>query len=140
MPFHEKSAWIMSFILIVAGAFYFCAVRAIGAEIGQLAPPMIPLIIPYTVLVVVLVILSHVAIAILTPKEADAPLDERERQIVHRAGHYSSYFFATGTVVSLGYYIFSHNGDLLFYTVFASLMVGHIMEYLIQILLYRTSV
>jgi uncharacterized membrane protein (DUF485 family) len=140
MPFQEKSAWIMSIILIVAGACYFSAVAAIGAQTGQMALPMMPLVIRYTVMVVVLSVVGQVAIAILSPKEANASLDERERQIVHRAGHYSSYFFAVGVVMSLGYYLFSHNGDLLFYTVFASLMVGHVVEYLNQILLYRTSV
>ncbi len=140
MPFNEKSAWIMSVILIVAGASYYSAVATLGAETGQLAQPMMPLVIRYTVMVVALTVVGHIVIAILAPKEANAPLDERERQIVHRAGHYSSYFSAVGVVTSLGYYFFSHSGDLLFYTVFASLMVGQIMEYLIQIFFYRTSV
>jgi uncharacterized membrane protein (DUF485 family) len=140
MPFHEKSAWIMSFILVIAGGLYFSAVAAIGSETGQLAQPVMPLVIGYTVTVVVMAVVGHIVIAILAPKEANASPDERERQIFNRAGHYSSYFFVTGVVLSLGYYTFSHNGDLLFYCVFASLMLGQVMEYLIQILLYRTSV
>jgi hypothetical protein len=76
-------------------------------------------------------------VGILSPKEANAPLDERERKIVHRAGNLSSYVFATGVVLSLGVYLFSASGDLLFYGVFASLMLGQLAEYLIQIALYR---
>ena len=85
-------------------------------------------------------VVGHIAIAVLAPTEANASPDERERQIFNRAGHYSSYFLAVGVVLALGYYLVSRNGDLLFYGVFASLMLGQVMEYLIQIFLYRTSV
>ncbi len=77
--------------------------------------------------------------AILAPKEANAAADERERSIFDRAGHYSSYFMGAGVVMSLGAYMFVRSGDLLFYTVFASLMVGQIMEYVFQIVFYRTT-
>ena len=42
--------------------------------------------------------------------------------------------------MSLGFYLLSRNGDLLFYSVFASLMLGQLMEYVFQIVFYRTSV
>lgn len=85
-------------------------------------------------------IVGHVAIAALAPKDANARPDERERQIFNRAGHYSSYVIASGIVMSLGLYFYSHDGDLLFYTVFGSLMIGQITEYAFQIFLYRNSV
>ena len=140
MPFREKSAWIMSFSLLLVGMFYFYAVAVIWSQSGQLAQPMLPLVFAYTVCLVVLSIVGHVAIAILAPKDANARPDERERQIFNRAGRYSSFVIASGIVISLGLYLISHNGDLLFYTVFASLMIGQVMEYAFQIILYRTSV
>lgn len=140
MSFHEKSAWIMSFLLSLLGLVYFYAVAVSWSESGQPAQPMVPLVIVYTVCLVVLSAIGHVAIAILAPKDANTSLDERERQIFNRAGHYSSYVFASGIVMSLGLYLFSHDGNLLFYSVFASLMIGQVMEYAFQILLYRTSV
>lgn len=140
MAFHEKSAWIMTFILLLVGLAYFYIVAVAGSEPGQLAQPMAPRVIVYTICLVVLSVVGHTAIAIMAPRDANAPLDERERTIVDRAGHYSSYVVAIGIVLSLGLYMLSHDGDLLFYTVFASLMIGQIMEYAFQILLYRTSV
>lgn len=140
MPFREKSAWIMSFALLVAGLVYFYVVSVIWSESGQLAQPVLPLVVVYTVCLVVLSVGGHVAIAIMAPKEANAPPDEREQQIFNRAGHYSSYVIAVGILMSLGLYLFSRDGNLLFYTVFASLMVGQVMEYAMQIVLYRTSV
>ena len=140
MPFREKSAWIMSATLLVVGLFYFYAVAAVWSESGSLAQPMLPLVIAYTVILIVLSVVGHVAIGILAPKDANAPPDERERQIISRSGHYASYAIAIGIVMSLGVYLFSRNGDLLFYTVFASLMIGQILEYVFQIILYRTTI
>lgn len=140
MPFREKSAWIMAFLLSALGAAYFYAVSAIWSESGQLAAPMLALVIIYTICLTVLAIVGHTAIAILAPKDANAATDERERRIFDRAGHYSSYFIVAGIVTSLALYLVSRDGDLLFYTVFASLMSGQIMEYVFQIAFYRTSV
>ena len=140
MPFREKSAWIMSAALFFSGIFYFRVVLSIWSESGELVSPGIPQILTYTGFLVVLAIVGHIVAVASAPKEADAPVDERERQIFNRAGHYSSYVIAAGIVISLGLYVFSNNGDLLFYTVFASLLVGQIVEYLLQILLYQTSV
>lgn len=140
MPFREKSAWIMSIALLVGGFLYFGAVVSAWSEFGQLASPAIPRIVAYTVCLVVIAIVGHIVIAALAPKDANAPVDEREKQIFTRAGYYSSYVFGAGVVTSLGIYVFSNSGDLLFYTVFASLMMGQIAEYFFQILFYRTSI
>lgn len=139
MTFREKSAWIMFLALMVAGAIYFYLVGVIWSESGQLAQPMLPLVVIYTLCLVVLAVIGHIAIAIMAPKEADSPADEREKQIIIRAGHYSSYVLAVGVLLSLGFYLFLRDGDLLFYTIFASLMAGQIAEYVLQIIFYRTA-
>ena len=138
MPFHEKSAWIMSAALVFGGGFYFFAVVSGSSAAGALIPPNIPLIVIYTVCLVVIAAVGHIVIAILAPKDANAPVDEREQQIFARAGHFSSYILAIGILLSLGVYVTGGSGDLLFYTVFASLMIAQTAEYLLQILFYRT--
>lgn len=140
MPFREKSAWIMSAALISGGIFYFRAVLSAWSGSGQLVSPGLPLILTYTGILVVIAIVGHIVAVAFAPNDADAPVDEREKKIFIRAGHYSSYVIAAGIVVSLGLYVFSNSGDLLFYTVFASLLMGQIVEYLFQILYYRTAV
>jgi hypothetical protein len=139
MAFREKSAWIMALGMLLAGAFYFYSVARIWTETGQLPEPTLPLLIAYTVSIVVISVVGHIAIAIFAPKEADTPLDERERQIMIRSSHYSSIVLAIGLITSLGYYLALRDGDLLFYAVFASLMVCWIAEYVLQIVLYRTA-
>ena len=107
---------------------------------GELVSPLLPTIAVYTIILVILAIVGHIVISALSPKEANAPLDERERRIFDRAGNVSGYVFGAGVVVSLGLYLLSYSGDVLFYLVFASLMIGQLAEYLMRIVLYRTAV
>ena len=121
MPFREKSAWIMSAALVLGGIFYFRVVLSAWSESGQLISPGVRLILAYTCFLVVIAIVGHIVAVASAPNDADASVDERERQIFNRAGHYSSYVIAAGIVISLSLYVLSNSGDLLFYTVFASL-------------------
>lgn len=140
MAFQEKSAWIMSVALMLGGMFYFGVVNTMTAEMGQLAPPILPSVVLYTIILCVVAITGHIAIAVLAPRDANAPLDEREKTIFARAGHFSSYFLGAGVVLSLGIYLFSRNGDVLFYGVFASLMIAQLAEFVIRIFYYRVVV
>jgi len=139
MAFHEKSAWIMSFALLLGGVFYFGVVARISSEIGQLAPPRLPLVAVYTAILVAVAIAGHIVIAVMTPRDASASLDERERQLAVRAGHISGLVFGAGVIMSLGLYLLSYNGNLFFYSVFGSLMISQLVEYGLQIVLYRTN-
>lgn len=140
MAFHEKSAWIMSLALLLGGIFYFGAVARISSETGHLVPPMLPLLAVYTQLLIAMAIAGHIVVAVTAPKEAGGPLDERERQLTTRAGHHSGYVFAAGVIISLGLYLFSYDGHVLFYCVFGSLMLSQLVEYALQIVSYRTTV
>lgn len=137
MAFHEKSAWIMSLGLLIGGVLYFAMVAGISNKLGQLAPPLLVSVIMYTVILIAIAVIGHVLIAMFSPKEANASLDERERQIQYRAGHWSGYALGLGVIASLGVYLFTQHGDLLFYCIFASLMLSQLMEYVAQIVLYR---
>jgi hypothetical protein len=140
MAFHEKSAWVMSCALVVGGVFYFGVVASISSEIGHLVPPILPLVAVYTAVLLAVAIAGHVVIALMAPKEAGAPLDERERELTVRASHQSGMVFGVGVILSLGFYLVSYDGNVLFYSVFGSLMVSQLAEYGLQILLYRTRV
>jgi hypothetical protein len=119
---------------------YFSTVVSIWFESGQLASPAIPLLVTYTLVICVLAVIGHIVAATLTPKDARTAVDERERQIFSRAGHYGSVVSGAGVVMSLGGYLLSQSGDLLFHTVLASLMLGQVADYVLQIRYYRTSI
>jgi len=137
MSFHEKSAWVMSLILTIAGAGYFASVWWVS-EPGQLfASPSISLLIFYVVSVVVLAIVGQVIIAAMAPKEAGHPADEREKTIAGRANSAGFYFLSTGAVISLGLYLATHDAGIMFYILFLSLMVSQIASYVTQIVYFR---
>ena len=140
MPFQEKSAWIMSVALLASSLFYFGVVMSVSQETGHLAAPVLPVVVIYTAILTLIAILGHIIIAVLTPKDANAAPDERERVINFRASHFSGYVFGVGVIVSLGLYLFIHDGNLLFYSVFGSLIISQLSEYLFQIFLSRTVV
>ena len=139
MPFREKTALIMSVALMLGGLFYFRSVASMSENVGELAQPTLRLLIVYTVILVVVAIVGHIVTAALAPKEANADADERERRIFERAGHWSGYVFGAGILPSLAAYLWTQDGNLLFYCVFASLMLSQVAEYLFQIVLYRTA-
>ena len=82
---------------------------------------------------------SHIVIALLAPKDAVAPSDERDRSVSARAGAWSSYVLAAGVALALGQYLFTRNGDLLFYCVFGSWVLTQLCEYALEIALYRRA-
>lgn len=140
MAFREKSAWIMVAALLVSGALYGQAVLSLSVDLGGLVPPNLPLVVTYTIVLVGIAVAGHVVAGIFSYREADGGMDERERRIVERAAHLSSYVLGAGVVLALGLYLFRQQGHLLFYLVFASLMLSNLAEYAVQILLFRRSV
>ncbi|WMS88949.1 hypothetical protein [Pleionea litopenaei] len=137
MSFQEKSAWIMILALIISGFFYFSGVVHLSMSLGSLVPPLLPSLIKYTVTLVIISAVSHIVMAAMNPKEANQKLDERERGIFDRAGHWSGFILGFGVVMALGGYLFSYNGDIMFYTILATLMLAQIAEYVLRIVFYR---
>ncbi len=137
MSFREKTAWAMSLILIAGAIFYFDKVARITDAIGQTAPPIIGLVIAYVVVIVIASIVLMSALAISSPREADAPADEREKIIADKAGNWAGFVIAVPALGALWHYAVNMDGNMLFHLIFLSLMLGQIAEYVFQIVLYR---
>ena len=140
MGFQEKMAWAMTAILIVTGVLYYSWVLHLAGELGHLPPPLLPFIIAYVVLLVVAAIIAAVAIAISNPSEAQASLDEREKIIRFKGEAWSSKAFAFLVLCALLDFSLSGNGNRLFHTVFAALMISQVAEYGFQIFFFRRGV
>ena len=139
MTFNEKSAWIMLTALLVSGLSYAGAVVNLSADLGRLAPPSIPLLIKFTVVLILISIVGHALVAALRPGEADDRLDEREKRAHDRAGNWSGMVLGSGVIVSLVNYLAFGNGNLLFYGVFASLFVAQVAEYVLQLAMTKLA-
>lgn len=137
MSFHEKSSWAMGLIMLIGLAWYVKTVASMSAGLEGVAPPVLPIVAVYIVIIVVLSIAGHIMIAITKPSEADDTMDERDKLIAARAGNAAGVALGVGILASLGNYLISYDGNLLFHAVFLSLMVAQITEYAARIVYYR---
>lgn len=136
MSFREKSAWVMGAMMLGAGLFYLNLALAASKGVGS-TPPPIAAFLPFTLLVIVASVVAQTMLAILMPKEANAPADERERPALDRAGHWSGLVLGAGVVSSLLFFFQHQDGFLLFHTIMGSLILSQIAEYAFQITLIR---
>lgn len=136
MSFREKSAWFMGALMTVAGLYYLRLALQASDALGRGAPP-IAVVAPYVLLVVVGSIVIQTILAVLAPKEANAPADEREGPLLDRAGHWSGYVLAVGALAGLWNFMVHGDGQLMFHIVVGALIVSQIAEYAFQIVLLR---
>lgn len=127
----------MGSILIIAGIYYFRLVAQASAALGEVSPPVIGFVIAYVIFVVITSVIAMSILGVSNHQEANAPADEREKQIIDKAGHWSGYVMAFGVVTGLLLYAVTQDGNRLFHIAFGSLMVSQIAEYAFQIWLYR---
>ena len=134
MSFREKSAWVMGAIMIATGLWY--------AQLVAAAPqaPVIGPLIPYVLAVVFLSIVAQVALAIASPKEADAPADERERAAIDRAGNLSGLVLGFGVITALIMYIGGWTPMMLVHAIVGALIVSTVAEYALQIFYFRRAI
>jgi hypothetical protein len=140
IPFREKTAWAMAAILTGGAAFYLNMVISASRALGQTAPPIIGFVIAYVVVIVIASVILMSVLAATSPREANAPADERERVIADKAGNWSGYVMVVPALGALWHYAVNGDGNMLFHLVFLSLMLGQIAEYALQIILYRRGV
>lgn len=133
MSFRERSAWVMGCMLVLIGGFYLKLV------IGDGVPPSFAAV-PFVLGTIVVSIAAQIVLAVMSPREASSPVDERERLVIQKATHFSSYVLASGVVVGLGMFMISQDGMKMFHIVLTSLILAQIAEYGAQIFLLRSRV
>lgn len=131
MSFREKSALVMSAVMVVTGLLYAWLVQA-----APQAPVIGPLL-PYVLAVIALSVVVQVVLALHSPSEANAPLDERERNVAARAGQISGIVLTIGVMLSGAVYVLLPHGNMLFHHLLGALIVAQIVEYGAQIWLLR---
>ena len=137
MSFHEKTSWAMAGVMLAGLIYYFTLVDRMSQGMETLAPPVLPVVVTYVIVIVVLSIASHILIAISKPSEADDTMDERDKLIAARAGNIAGVLLGLGVLAGLGAYLFTYDGNLMFHLVFGAMMICQIGEYAARIVYYR---
>lgn len=134
MSFREKSAWISLLSMTGIYGFYFWSVIHAGHKAGAFR--FGGLLVTVIALVVLQVVLT-IAVAIFSPKEAQAPRDERDKLIELRAMRVAYAGLATG--IALACFFGAFDPPLVFNTnaLLFILVTAEIMRSACQIIQYR---
>lgn len=139
MSFREKSAWIA--LLAYGGAFgaYFVALwRAWDPAYAQ--PLSIGLLVAAMVGFVIIVVALTIIAALMNPKAANAPADERERLIDLKAERAASYTLSAGVLLSMTGLLMGFDGFLIANVLLASLVAAELVKAGWQIASFRMGV
>lgn len=139
MPYREKSAWVMAAVMALTGLYYLHLVVSASPGVGSAMRPT-GVLIAFALLVIIASVVTQVMLALSSPKEANAPADERERPVLDRAGRIAGVVLGSGVVTSLLLFLYRGDGNLLFHMIMGSLIVAQIAEYMLQIVLLRRGV
>ncbi|MCX7359342.1 MAG: hypothetical protein NT015_14520 [Alphaproteobacteria bacterium] len=136
MSFREKRAWIVlvTYAAVFGGYFFLLSqawdeAYARGLTIGLTVGAIV-------VLVIVAVVLN-IALALLAPKEANAPADERETMIDLKSERISSYVQSAGVVCLIGALLVGWNAILVAVLLQASLVIAELAKAGTQIAYFR---
>ncbi len=138
MSFREKSAWIALVTYGVVFGGYFLVLFQNWQDsygrflsIGLLVGAVIALIVIATVLTIVA--------ALLNPKEANAPADERETLIDLKAERIASYTLSVGVLLMIGALLLGWNPHLVANLLLAALVVSELVKAGAQIAYFRAG-
>ena len=140
MSFREKAAWISLVVSIGVYIFYF--VQAVPAmtrgETGS--GYYFGLLVGTTVLFVIALIVLTVVVAVLAPKDAKTPLDEREKLIGLKASQLAGAALSAGAFMTILVLFLGANRFFAANFLFFSMGISETLKSGAQIFYYRRGV
>jgi hypothetical protein len=138
MSFREKSAWISLIIHIVIFGGYFLSLADAWDHPGR-GPLGVGLLIGAVVLLVLNSIALNAAVALWSPKEAEAPADERERLINLKAERIASYVLSGNVILLIGALLVNWDGFLVANLLLAAMVISEVTKAVAQIVYFRAD-
>lgn len=137
LTFHEKLAWVMAVATGLVGVWYGQAVIVASREIEGTIGPSIALISFSTITLVLAAIISSIVFSIADDATDPGLEDERDRSVFSRAGNWSGWVLAACAIGALWHYYFHADGNALFHLVVGAMFVATVVDFALQIALYR---
>jgi hypothetical protein len=138
MSFREKSAWIALLTYgAVFGGYFVLLWQAWDESYGQ--GLSVGLMFAAVVALVVVAAALNIVVALFSPKEANAPADERETLIDLKAERISSYVQSTGVVCLIGALLLGWNAFLVANLLLASMVISELVKAAAQIAYFRAG-
>ncbi len=140
MSFREKNAWISLLLYLAIYGFYFAQV-AMAVTRGEAdGAHFLGLFAQSVVMFVVATIAFTVVAAVLAPKDAEAPVDEREKLIALKANSASGYVLAAAVVLVIGVLFYGADDFLTINLLFFALVLSEVYKVATQLVLYRRGI
>jgi hypothetical protein len=136
MTFPEKSSIAMTAILVVVYGAYFATVGRWAATDPAEEIVYQPLLIGAVVVLVILAVISHILLAVASPKQADA-FDERDRLITVRAERIGGFVLAVLVLVGLVSAMIEMHQFYIAQFLLLALVLGQLSDEIAKLVLYR---
>lgn len=140
MSFREKSAWITLVTIVFVSLLFVLHMP----PPWSLAPRpnffMFHVLLMSVGAFVVIEIVAHVVVALRAPRDAKAPLDERDRLIAWKARSIAYYVAAVLSFVSASLIHLGANQIALAWCILVSFVVSQAVNYVARIIYYRRGV
>jgi hypothetical protein len=139
MSFQEKSLWLTLFGLLVAfGVYFWLLWQMVGAGVvaSDVLPAQVGLLVATTILLVVVLITGHIAIAIVDRR---TETDERDRLIACTGERYGGFVLATGVFLALCTAVMTDGNAAMALVLLGFWVLAQAVEIGTQLVLYRRS-
>jgi hypothetical protein len=138
MTFHQKSALIITGLLIAVFGWYFALVLGTIAHSPARDVAYTAVLIVVAGALTVLVTASHIVLALAS--RSDGREDERDRMIVLRSERTAGYVLAVGVFAGIGLAIARVDTFWIAQALIASLVLAEITDGITKLVLYRRGV
>jgi hypothetical protein len=142
MSFREKSAWITLITLVLVSLLW--AMHFPWGRDFTLAPDSNPFVfhalVLATICFVVIVVIAHIVVAVMAPREANARADEREQLIGLKATRLGAYAYTALSMSSVFLIHLGANEIGLAYFLVISLVIAEIVNCAARIIYHRRGV
>ncbi|MBV9993023.1 MAG: hypothetical protein JOZ72_17225 [Alphaproteobacteria bacterium] len=130
MAFREKISWISLVLTLAVYGGYF-AVGGFASFLGLVGA---------TVLFVVLMVAFTIVVSVISPKDASAPKDERERLIAYKSVYIAHFVVAGGAFMAIGALFFDIDRLIVANGLFFAMILGEVVSDTAQIVYFRRGV
>ncbi len=139
MSYKEMRIWLHIIIVGLIYGFYFSLfIRSLFTGIS-LGAQWLGLLIATTVFLTFSEVISQTVLAIFRRKEANLPSDERDRQIESMATQISHYVLVVGVWFGFSTMFFSDSAMLVFNVIFFFFVLGEMLGFFYQVIVYRRA-
>jgi hypothetical protein len=138
LPHREKTAWLTLIAIVVTFGPYFALVSSRGHAAGAM-PDLHQLGLFALVVIAQAIILAagHTILAIVSPADAQAPPDERDRAITSRSITFAYYVLIVGMIVVGCVMPFNSGGWTIINAALAMIVAAEVVHYGVIAISYR---